>query len=129
MKTVFSDIRSLLNQKVKITLDRDNIPKDYTLVPIDFTYLMTYNELYVVSDSKANKDNNEVSGDDGPLLDDIGKEASIESTFKINKETLEFEYNLMTLNLEKIRIINLKDAIGREDKTIRDSDMQYITEG
>ena len=91
---------------------------------------MSYSELYVVRYSKANKDSNGVSRDDGRLLlDDIRKENTIAATFKVNKETLEFEYNLITLNLGNIRVINLKDVILREDKTIRDSDMQYIPEG
>lgn len=129
LKTVFQEVKTLLNDKVNVTLDPENIPRDYVQLPIDLGYSMTYNELYVVNSLKNGKPGDEDSLEDGPALEDIDKDCTVESVFKINKETLETEYNLITLNLEKIKMINLKDVVAREDKSITSNDLQYLSDG
>ena len=129
LKTVFQEVNTLLNEKVNVTLDPENIPRGYVQLPIDLSYSMTYNELYVVNSIKNGKPGDDDSLDDSPVLDEIDKECTVESVFKINKETLETEYNLITLNLEKIKMINLKDVVARDNKVITSDDLQYENEG
>lgn len=116
-----------MNDKVTVTLDSENIPKEFVQLPIDLSYSMTYNELYVVQGTKPSKADEEDSQED--TLEHIGRESTVESVFKVNKETLESEYNLITLNLEKIKVINLRDVVSRGEKAIQPADLQYITEG
>lgn len=129
MKVVFQEVKALLNDKIQVTLDSENIPKEYVALPIDLSYIMTYNELYVVQGSKPSKPGHEDLDDDQSALDDLDKDCTVESVFKINKETLETEYNLITLNLEKIKVINLKEVLAREEKVIKQSDLQYLNDG
>lgn len=127
LKTVFQEVKVLLNDKVNVTLDAENIPPGFVVIPIDLSYSMTYSELYVVQGPKNAAATDDDSHED--LLEAMGKEMAVESVFKVNRETLENEYNLVTLNLEKIKVINLKDVVTRGDRSIKQTDLQFITEG
>jgi hypothetical protein len=129
LKTVFQEVKTLLYDTVKVTLDPENIPRDFVELPINLSYCMTYNELYVVNSLRNGKPGDEESQEDGPILEDIDKDCTVKSVFRINKETLETEYNLITLNLEKIKMINLKDVIDRDDKSKTSGDLQYLNDG
>lgn len=121
----------MIKERISITLDTDNIPKDYFQVECDSSYFMTYSQMYMENvgiggQTQAGQSEEEEGGD---YVDGLEKESLIEELFRVNKETLEREYNLTTLNLEKISMVNFKGAMMRPNKEIRDEDVVFPTDG
>jgi len=129
LKTIFQEIKVLIRDKVSITLDVENIPPNYKHIEMDLSYIVTYNEFYLINggDFAGSQGNNGNSDDESYLSldakDDFNKDTTVENVFAINKETLERDYNLTTLQLEKVRTVNLKPVIERESKQISELDV------
>lgn len=123
----FQEIKQLIKEQITITLDTDNIPKEYFQAELGENYFMTYSELFISNHSTVQdqKSDLEEDSDEGDAPD---KESNIEELFQINKEMLEREYNLTTLNLEKIAMVNFKDILSRTNKQINDEDIVLPTE-
>ena len=115
----FQEIKQLIKERITITLDTDNIPKDYFQAELGENYFMTYSELFISNHTAAPepKSDCEEESDEGDAPD---KESNIEELFQINKEMLEREYNLTTLNLEKIAMVNFKEILSRNGKPTLD---------
>ena len=120
----------MLNNQVSMSLDADNIPKDYRNADFDMGYLMSYSELYVNdgADSRRHLDDDMTADDSFDPFEDCDRDANNEAVFRINKQTLQEEYNLVTLNLEKVHMINLKDVVERHDRVIGPSDLQLVAD-
>lgn len=127
IKVAFQEIKQLIKERVTITLDTDNIPKEYFQADLGESYFMTYSEFFISNLQSAAPDPKSEAEDseDGDAPD---KESNIEELFQINKEMLEREYNLTTLNLEKIAMVNFKDILSRQNKHINDDDIVLPTE-
>jgi hypothetical protein len=127
IKVAFQEIKQLIKERITITLDTDNIPKDYFQAELGENYFMTYSELFISNHSAAPepKSDLEEESDEGDAPD---KESNIEELFQINKEMLEREYNLTTLNLEKIAMVNFKEILSRANKQIYDDDIVMPSE-
>ena len=137
VKTIFSEFKTIPSDRIQMTLDTDTIPMDhYKLLEVDSSYIITYGQFQMqnslnqsseIADEKLfNKKDNDNLEETDEMAEDQLKDQTVEETFRINTELLEKEYSLTTLNLNKIKIINLKGVIQREDKTITDEDMMFI---
>ena len=114
-----------------ITLDPENVPKEFVLVEIDSSFYMPFNELYVMRDTSGGGDtkNNQSEDEELEVSDEADKRQVKEYIFRINRESLERDFNLTTLSLEKIQVINMKEVVRRNDGNIYDNDMALISEG
>lgn len=124
IKTVFPAIKAILNDRFKITFEQENIPEGYEELVLDESFFLPYTEIYLKEDNQMDRDEQ-----DSNIEEFCDIEKSLDAIFRVNKETLEKEYNLVTLNLETIKVIDLKEIVKKEKIVITEDDLVYLHEG
>ncbi len=129
IKTIFQEFKVLSTNRMLLTLDPESIPmKEYTHIEPDTQYFMTYSQFFMENSAQLEQPAEDLyeEKDEPEIADESGKVAPFEQVFKVNRESLEAEFSLTTLNLNDIKIINLKKAAERPDKNLTDEDMDFI---